>query len=141
MEIQGINSTVANESNNQSFSNQQDDDILNISSPILIDEDDIPIPLDNLEKIANTVLEQFFNEIRIEEDGTKFAKCLLCHTVVKQSTSSTFNYGRHVQRKHSQEMNKWKVALESKRSIIAKKQPSIRRSFEQSGKLSSIIIE
>lgn len=131
---------MANESNDQSFSTQQDDDILDISSPILID-DDILIPLDNLEKIANTILEQFFNEIRIDGDGTRVAKCLLCHTVVKQSTSSTFNYGRHIQRKHSQEMNKWKAALESRRSIIAKKQPSIRRSFEQPGRLSSINIE
>ena len=127
---------MANESNDQSFSIQQDDDILDISSSTVID-DDILIPLHNLEKIANTVLEQFFDEIRTDGDGTRFAKCLLCHTVVKQSTSSTFNYGRHIQRKHSQEMNKWKAALENKRSNMAKKQPSIRRSFEQPGRLSS----
>ena len=86
--------------------------------------------------MASTILEQFFDEVKKDDADTKFAKCLLCRTIVKQSTTSTYNYGRHVQRKHKKEMDQWKIGLETKKLDTDKKQPTIRQSFEQPGKLS-----
>jgi hypothetical protein len=41
-----------------------------------------------------------------------------------------------VQRKHTKEMDKWKIALGTKKSGTSKKQPTIRQSFGHPGKLS-----
>ncbi|CAF4068078.1 unnamed protein product, partial [Rotaria sordida] len=69
--------------------------------------------------------------IQTDSDGTKFAKCLLCNIIVKQSSNSTYNYGRHVQRKHKTEMDQWKAEVECKKSENVKKQPTIQESFGQ----------
>jgi len=99
---------MSERTHNQSSLTEQDDDYNEPSSPIVVDHDDT-LPLYNTEKMANNVLEQFFDEIKTHDDGTKSAKCLLCRTVVKQSTTSTYNYGRHVHRKHTKEMDKWNL--------------------------------
>ncbi|CAF1246540.1 unnamed protein product, partial [Didymodactylos carnosus] len=104
--------------------------IADISSSIVVYNNNT-ISLYNAEKMASTIVEQFFDEIKTYDDGTKSAKCLIGRTIVKQSTTSTYNYGRHVQRKHTKEMDKCKIALETKKSDTSKKQPMIRRSFGQ----------
>ncbi len=50
-----------------------------ISSSIVADNNNI-ILLYSAEKIANTVVEQFSDEIKTNDGGTKSAKCLLCRT-------------------------------------------------------------
>ncbi|CAF4847097.1 unnamed protein product, partial [Rotaria sp. Silwood2] len=122
---------MSSETNNQSLLAEQDDSSNDSSSLIVVDHHDT-LPMDNTEKVANSVLEQFFDEIKMHDDGTKSAKCLICRTIVKQSTTSTYNYGRHVHRKHSKEMNEWKLRLENKKSNNTKKQPTIEKSFGQS---------
>lgn len=107
---------------------ENDDDTNESSSPIIID-DNTTLPSYNSEKMANTALQQFFYNIRTHDNGTKSAKCLLCHTIVKQSTTSTYNYGRHVERKHSTEMNKWKSRLQNNNLNSSRKQPTIQQSF------------
>ena len=124
---------MSKELSDQSVITVQDDDFEDLSS-VVADNNDT-ISLYNAEKTANTILDQFFDEIKSYDDGTKSAKCLLCRTIVKQSTTSTYNYGRHVQRKHTKEMDQWKIKLETKVSSTDKKQPTIRQSFGQPGKL------
>ncbi|CAF4794943.1 unnamed protein product [Rotaria socialis] len=116
--------------NDQSSLAEQDDDSNTSSSSVVIDASDI-LPSYNHEKIANSVVEQFFYELKTHDDGTKSAKCLLCHSIVKQSTTSTYNYGRHVYRKHMKETNKWKLALDSKKSNKSTKQSTVQQSFGQ----------
>ncbi len=101
---------MPNELRDQSLLTNQDDDILDISSSIVVDDNNTLL-FYNAEKMANTVVEQFFDEMKTNDDGIKSAKCLLCRTIMKQSTTSTYNYGRHVQCKHSKEMDKWKIGL------------------------------
>jgi hypothetical protein len=125
---------MSQELRNQSLLTEQDDDIAEISS-IVVDSNNT-MSLYNSEKVANTILEQFFDEIKTYDDGTKSAKCLICRIIVKQSASSTYNYGRHVQRKHTKEMDKWKISLETKKADTSKKQPTIRQLIGQPGKLS-----
>ena len=112
----------------------QNDDHDESSSPVVVDSNDA-ISLYNAEVVADTVLEQFFDELKTHDDGTKSAKCLVCRTVVKQSTSSTYNYGRHVERKHKTQMDQWKVTLHNKEKVKDKKQPTIQQSFGQRSKL------
>ena len=121
--------------NGQASSSTEQDDDFSESSPHVVVVNNDTVPSYNVEKIANTVLEQFFDELKTYDDGTKSAKCLLCRTVVKQSTSSTYNYGRHIQRKHTKEMDQWRKGLENKGSDSGKKQPTIPQSFGQRGKL------
>ncbi|CAF3274319.1 unnamed protein product [Rotaria socialis] len=121
--------------NDQSSLAEQDDDSNTSSSSVVIDASDI-LPSYNHEKIANSVVEQFFYELKTHDDGTKSAKCLLCRSIVKQSTTSTYNYGRHVYRKHMKETNKWKLALDSKKSNKSTKQSTVQQSFGQRSRLS-----
>ncbi len=119
--------------------NKDNDDFDELSSITVIDNSNpIPIPFIN-EKKANTVLEKFFGDIKKHDDGTKSAKCLLCNKIVKQSTTSTFNYGRHVHRKHSKEMEQWKSEMESRKTDNSNKQPTIRQLF--STKRKSLVIK
>ena len=105
------------------------------SSPALtIADENSATAISNKGKLSETLTDQFFDEIQAHEDGTKSGKCLLCQTVVKQSTSSTFNYGRHIQRKHKKEMDEWKLALGNKKSDNAKKQPTLQQLFGQRSK-------
>ncbi|CAF2164772.1 unnamed protein product [Rotaria magnacalcarata] len=114
----------------QSSLAEQDDDSNTSSSSVVIDASDI-LPSYNHEKIANSVVEQFFCELKTHDDGTKSAKCLLCHSIVKKSTTSTYNYGRYVYRKHKKETNKWKLALDTKKSNNSTKQSTVQQSFGQ----------
>lgn len=127
-----MNFDMSNELKDQSSLSEQDDNIVDISPSIVLDNDESTLSY-SAEKMANSVVEQFFGEIQTNDDDTKFAKCLLCRTIVKQSSTSTYNYGRHVQRKHAKEMDKWKGELETKKSNVEKKQPTIRQSFGQPG--------
>ncbi len=70
---------MSKELRDQSLLTEQDDDIVDISSSIVADNNNT-ISLYSAEKIANTVVEQFFDEIKTNDDGTKSAKCLLCRT-------------------------------------------------------------
>ena len=67
---------------NELLSTENNDDTMESSSLIVINDDTTILSYDN-EKMANTILEQFFYNIKIHDDATKSAKCLLCHTVVK----------------------------------------------------------
>ncbi|CAF1080218.1 unnamed protein product [Adineta ricciae] len=89
-----------------------------------------PAAFDN-DKSLNTVLEQFFKDLKTLDDGSKSARCILCSTIVKQSTTSTYNYGRHVHRKHKKEMELWKAEVVSRKVDDQKKQPTINQSFGQ----------
>ncbi|CAF1676556.1 unnamed protein product [Rotaria magnacalcarata] len=119
----------------QSSLAEQDDDSNTSSSSVVIDASDI-LPSYNHEKIANSVVEQFFCELKTHDDGTKSAKCLLCHSIVKKSTTSTYNYRRYVYRKQKKGTNKWKLALDTKKSNNSTKQSTVQQSFGQRSRLS-----
>ena len=76
------------------------------SSVIIIDRDDRLASYD-ASKAAKNVLRQFFHAVQTDGDGIKSVKCLLCRMVIKQSTDSTFNYERHIERKHKLEFDQW----------------------------------
>ena len=103
------------------------------SSDITVVDND-SVAFDN-EKNLNFVLEKFFKDLKTHDDGSKSARCILCDTIVKQSTSSTYNYGRHVHRKHNKEMQLWKAELVSRKVDDQKKQPTINQSFGQRCKM------
>jgi hypothetical protein len=111
------------------------DDVARSSSIIVIDSDD-RTPLYDATKVANHVLQQFFDDVHTDEDGIKSAKCLLCRMIIKQSTESTFNNKRHVERKHRSEMDRWQTALEMKKKVEGKKQPKVQQSFVRKSELS-----
>lgn len=111
-----------------------DDNVVDLSSVILGRNDDSLSK--NEDKEGNTVLEKFFHDVTAHADGTKSAKCVICKAIVKQSTSSTFNYGRHVQRKHQKAFEAWKSEVES-RKAEKPNQPTIQESFSQRSKKSS----
>ena len=96
------------------------------SSIVLVTNDDSQVKYDD--KQMNTVLEKFFRDVTTHADGTKSAKCALCKTIVKQSTTSTFNYGRHVQRKHQAAFESWRSNTE-RRKAESQKQPTIHQSL------------
>ncbi len=81
---------MSKELRDQSLLTEQDDDITDISSSIVVGNNNT-LSLYNAEKMGLTVVEQFFDEVKTNDDGTKFAKCLLCRTTVKQSTTSSYN--------------------------------------------------
>ena|ERR1700722_7236597 len=85
---------------------EDNDDIARSSSIIVIDGDE-RMSLYDANKVANHVVQQFFDDIRTDDDGIKSAKCLLCCAIIKQSTESSFNYKRHVEHKHRSEMDRW----------------------------------
>ena len=116
-------------------SNAADENVDDSSSIILVANNDSS--LINDDKQGNTVLEKFFWEVTTHADGAKPAKCVICKAIVKQSTSSTYNHGRHVQRKHQKAFEAWKSEVES-RKVDNAKQPSIQQSFSQKSKASSM---
>jgi hypothetical protein len=79
-----------------SLSAEHNDNVAYSSSIMVIDSDD-RMPLYDPTKVADHVLQQFFDDVRTGDDGMKSAKCLLCHMIIKQSTESIFNYKRHVE--------------------------------------------
>ena len=95
MKVEQTNFTMSKESCDQSFlaDNDEDEDIIDISVSTVVDNNNT-IPLYNAEKMASTILEQFFDEVKKDDVDTKFAKCLLCRTIVKQSTTSPSKHRR-----------------------------------------------
>jgi hypothetical protein len=104
------------------------DNIARSSSVIVLDSDDRTAYYD-ASKTAKHVLQQFFHAVQSESDSIKSAKCLICRMVIKQSTESTFNYKRHIERKHKMEMDQWQIELEMKKQVELKKQVKVRESF------------
>jgi hypothetical protein len=134
LKVEQTNFAMSKQVNGESPSlTEHDNELQELSSSVIVDNNHI-MQLNNTEKTVNTVLEKFFNDIKTNNDGTKSAKCLLCGIIVKQSSTSTYNYGRHVQRKHQKEMDQWKAEVECKKSDNVKKQPTIQQSFGQRSK-------
>lgn len=104
-------------------------DSIALSSPEMAIESGDCVALYDATKTASHVLQQFFHAIETENNGIKSAKCLICRMIVKQSPDSTFNYKRHVERKHKVELDQWQAALQMKKRGEDKKQAKVRESF------------
>lgn len=116
-----------------SLPTEHDDEVPHPSSIVVIDSDD-RTSLYDVKKVAPHVLQQFFDDVRTD-DGVKSARCLLCDIIIKQSTESTFNYKRHVERKHKVEMDRWQAELEMKEKVKDKKQMKLQQSFVRKSEL------
>lgn len=104
-----------------------DDDDLRSSPVIIIDND--RNSLYDANKVADHILQQFFNDVHTGNDGIKSAQCLLCRVVIKQSAESTFNYKRHIERRHTSQLDRWRAALIMKKKIGGNKQLTVRECF------------